>query len=116
MRTNSSGADHPVHGMVPAQQGLDRVHLPGAHVDDGLVADEQLAGRDRPTEVTDERETTPAVAVVLRRVHLDAGGRALGHVHRHVGTLQQCRCIGAVVGRERDPMLASASTVRPSSR
>ena len=92
--------DEAVVRVVPAGQRLDADDRAGLQVGLGLVLDEELLALDGPPQLGGEREPPRAVVVDGRVVPLDAGGAALGGVHRHVGPLQEGGRVGAVVGRD----------------
>jgi hypothetical protein len=82
-------SQQPVLGMLPPDEGFDRVHGPGRQVELGLVVQDQLVPGQRARKLGQELEPLPGMDVAARRVQLPAMMVALGLIHGHVGLLQQ---------------------------
>jgi hypothetical protein len=89
--------------MVPAQQRLDPADLPTRQRHLGLPVHHELAGVDRPAQVTEQAEPLGAVVVELAAVHAHPEAAVLGGVHGDVGVAQQRLDVGPVVAGHRDP-------------
>ena len=100
---NSPGRDDASHRVVPTQQRLERTDRAGAQLELRLEVQHELVVLDRAPQVAEHRESAATAAVVLDGEDFDARVRALRHVHRDVGPLQQRCRFGAVVGGHRDP-------------
>ena len=85
-------------GVLPAHQGLDRLDVPVVQGGLGLVVHDQLVGVDGAAQVGDEPEVGGVVVVVLGVVAHHTGVLGLGHVHGHIGVLEQVVDVDAVVG------------------
>ena len=112
---NSAGFDQAALGMVPAHQALRRDRVAVTHVDLRLVVEHQPVLDQCPPQIADERKARVAVVIVLRPVGNERAVRLLRPVHRHVGALQQRVDVGAVVGDQAMPALASSSMLMPSA-
>ena len=87
--------------MVPADERLDRVDVPGRELDPRLVVDDELTVGDRASQLADEREAVRRIVVVLRRVeHRPVG--LLAVVHGHVRVPDEGLDVVAMIGVERD--------------
>ena len=82
MERNSAGESMPAFGVLPAHERLDARGLLGRHVDDRLVAHDDLAAADRTDELLGQLATVVDAAHADRRtapgplvdVHLAVGG------------------------------------------
>ena len=76
--------------MVPAHEGLDRLHPARSQLDDGLVVGDPLGRGGGVAQLPLDRPPAAGLAVHLGVEDLDAvlAGR-LGLVHGHVGVAQE---------------------------
>ncbi len=94
------GVEQAQGGVLPAHQGLDRLHVPVLEGGLGLVVHDELVGVDGPAQLGDEPEVRGVVVVVVGVVAHHAGVLGLGHVHGHIGVLQEVVDVDAVVGSD----------------
>ena len=83
------GHQEPVHGVLPADERLDRVELAVREAGLRLVVQHQLVGLDRTAQLGDEREIGRVVVVLGRVVANRAGVLLLGDVERDIGAPEQ---------------------------
>ena len=94
--------DDPADRVDPADQGLDVLDLVGAHVDQRLVVQGQLAQRRSVAQLGEDGQPVPVGLVGRGVVDGPAAAGPLGAVHRDVGALQQHARLVAVLAGERD--------------
>ncbi len=88
--------------MLPPDERLDCDDSPVGEVGFRLIVEDELVLVERAAKLCGERQPVRAVLVALGRVELTAAAVLLREVHRHVGALEQCVNVGAVLGVERD--------------
>ena len=99
---------------LPADQRLGADHPAAAHVDLGLVVEDEFAGRQGGAQAGELLAVGRASAVVVGIEENEAiAAGLLGDVHGLVGIAQQAVGIGAVVGKRATPMLAESSMGGP---
>ena len=89
-RDERAGRHHAVLGMVPADQRLEAADLVAREIDDGLVVQLELAGRQRLAQVVLQRAARLHLRVHLRLEEaVGAAAVALGAVERQIGVPDQ---------------------------
>ena len=92
----------PQARVVPADQRLGPDREAGAQVDARLEVQHELVERDGVGQVADEGQPFHAGAVLLGGVDRRPGARPLGHVHGHVGPLDERGHVVGVLGEQGD--------------
>ena len=86
--------------MLPADQRFHGIDLPVGEGHLRLVVQDQLVVVDGLAQLGDEAQIAGVVMVLAGVVAHHPGVLRLGHVHGHVGSLQELIDIGAVVGND----------------
>jgi len=89
--------------VLPAHKGLHPDDPPALELGLGLEVNEKIFGIDRAAQLAGERKAHCVVRVLLGVVDRRSRVRVLGHVHRHVGVLEDDVSVGAVLGVSRHP-------------